>query len=70
MCSDKFLLFWDGSNMQWVSFDFFRLVALLKLRKNAYSLLGKGIVSNISTLRGVLVEACLRGAVTTCAFYM
>ena len=43
-----FLLFWDGSNMQWVSFDLFGVVALLKLRKNAYSLLGKGIVSNIS----------------------
>ena len=55
-CSDKFLLFWDGSNMRWVSFALFGVVALLKLRKNAYSLLGKGIVSNISTLRGVLVE--------------
>ena len=43
--------------MEWVSFDLFGVVALLKLRKNAYSLLGKGIVSNISTLRGVLVEA-------------
>ena len=26
MCSDKFLLFWDGSNMQWVSFDLFGVV--------------------------------------------
>ena len=57
MCSDKLLLFCDGSNMRWVSFDLFGVAALLKLRKNAYSLLGKGIVSNISTLRGVLVEA-------------
>ena len=52
-----------------MSFDLFGVVALLKLRKNAYSLLGKGIVSNVSTLHGVLVEAWLRGAVTTCAFY-
>ena len=43
--------------MWWVSFDLFGVVALLKLRKNAYSLLGKGTVSNKSTLRGVLVEA-------------
>ena len=43
--------------MRWVSFDFFGVAALLKLRKNLYSLLGKVIVSNISTLRGVLVEA-------------
>ena len=43
--------------MRWVSFDLFRVVALLKLRKIAYSLLGKGIVSNVSTLCGVLVEA-------------
>ena len=42
--------------MQWMSFDLFGVLALLKLRKNAYSLLGKGIVSNISTLYGVLVE--------------
>ena len=33
MCSDKFLLFWDGSNIRWVSFDLFGVVALLKLRK-------------------------------------
>ena len=33
--------------MRWVSFDLFGVVVLLKLRKNAYSLLGKGIVSNI-----------------------
>ena len=32
MCSDKFLLFWDGSSMQWVSFDLFGVLALLKLR--------------------------------------
>ena len=38
--------------MQWMSFDLFGVLALLKLRKNAYSLL-----SNISTLCGVLVEA-------------
>ena len=54
--------------MRWVSFELFGVVALLKLWKNAYSLLGKGIVSNISTLRSVLVEAWLRGAVTTRAF--
>ena len=57
MCSDMLLLFWDGCNMQLVSFDLFGVVALLKSRKNVYSLLGKGIVSNVSTLRGVLVEA-------------
>ena len=55
--------------MQWVSFDLSGVVALLKLRKNAYSLLGKGIVSNLSTLHGVLVEVWLRGAITTRAFY-
>ena len=43
--------------MLWVSFDLFGVVALLKLEKNTYSLLGKGIVSNISKLRDVLVEA-------------
>ena len=51
--------------MQWVAFNLFGVVVLLKLRKNAYNLLGKGIVSNISTLRGVLV-----GAVTIRTFYM
>ena len=69
MCSDTFSLFWDSSNMQWVSFDLFGVVALLKSRQNAYSLLGKDIVSNISTLRCVLVEAWLRGVISTCAFY-
>ena len=43
--------------MQWVSFDLFGAVALLKLRKMPTVLLGKGIVSNISTLCCVLVEA-------------
>ena len=38
-------------------FNLFGVVALLKLRKSAYSLLGKDIVSNMSTIRGVLVEA-------------
>ena len=49
MCSDKFLLFWDGSNAQWVSFVWLGVVALLKLRQKVYSLLSKGIVSNGST---------------------
>ena len=57
MCLDKLLLFWHGSNMWLVSFDLFGVLVLLKLRKNAYSLLGKNIMSSISTLHGVLVEA-------------
>ena len=57
MCSDKFLLFLVGSNTRWVSFDLLGVVVLLKLRKNAYSSLGKDIVSNMSTLHGVLAEA-------------
>ena len=63
-----FLLFWDGSNMRWVYFDFFGVVALLKLRKNVYSLLGKGIVNNINALRCVLLEAWLRGVITMRVF--
>ena len=43
--------------MRWVSFDLFGVAVLLKLRKNVYCLLGKGIMSKISTLRGALVEA-------------
>ena len=31
-CSDKFLLLWDDSNMQLVSFAFLGVVVLLKLR--------------------------------------
>ena len=52
-----------------MSFDLFGVVVLLKLGRNIYSLLGKGIVSNISTLSGMLVEAQFRGTVVTRAFY-
>ena len=39
-------------------FTIIYVTTILKgLRKNGYSLLGKGIVSNISTLHAVLVEA-------------